>query len=488
MTVTFHDLPANFSGTVDLDASELGGSVTVGGLAAIARIGGFALPGSSGFASFTFDNGSIVNWNLAIYSGAFSGQQFAVLSADFPQSMPTDPAFCSNPFPSLSPPDVVALLCNPVQPPGIAAADGVGFYSEGARIGPTSGYSTAPGSWKGCIPNPNDVQLFAVGPISKDGKLTTMQAEFTPHDSNGNAIGLDALAIACGFDGFAWQQQVTALPVPNPFSAVANPGVPLLAPPSFYDPPPDGGYTYAPTPVDNTYPFYNFIGDRRPVPCTGQLARQDDNTLAMQDCPADPQLPKKGFIAFETNLVGIQLVDTPIEGSIQPAVPVQVLKTWTWTSNFNGTLFNAPSGTGGVQLLSVSPVDPKSGTGGVAITSIDGVAQTPPTVSCSASSTTLWPPNGRTVPVAVSGRTTAGTSAVGTTTFLVTDSQSSSQQNGILTPQSNGAFSFTVPLVASRAGNIKSGRQYTVAVTANDAIGNQGSCSAVVTVPHDQGN
>jgi VCBS repeat-containing protein len=91
------------------------------------------------------------------------------------------------------------------------------------------------------------------------------------------------------------------------------------------------------------------------------------------------------------------------------------------------------------------------------------------------------------MPITVSGQITAGTQASGTTTFLVTDSESASQQSGTITAQSNGTFSFNVPLAASRAGNIKSGRQYTITVTVNDAIGNQGSCSAVVTVPHDQG-
>ena len=41
-------------------------------------------------------------------------------------------------------------------------------------------------------------------------------------------------------------------------------------------------------------------------------------------------------------------------------------------------------------------------------------------------------------------------------------------------------------LTLSRAGTDKAGRQYTTTVTATDKIGNAGSCSAVVGVPHDQ--
>jgi hypothetical protein len=185
-------------------------------------------------------------------------------------------------------------------------------------------------------------------------------------------------------------------------------------------------------------------------------------------------------------LVGVIPGALPL--SQQEGQPGKTYYTWMWESNFTGNGAQGAPNAGGVQLLSLSPVDPNSGTGGVTITGMNGTAQTPPNVSCSASPKTLWPPNGNTVATTVSGQITKGTQATGTATFLVTDSQSSAQQNGTITTQPDGTFSFTVPLVSSRAGNIKSGRQYTIAVTANDAIGNQGSCSAVVTVPHDQGN
>jgi hypothetical protein len=339
-----------------------------------------------------------------------------------------------------------------------------------------------------CNVNPHDVVVFAGPPYSnrggKGGGPTTMNAQFTPRDTNGDPLGLDTVEKACGYVGFNWQQQITALPAPSPFAAAKKPSVPLVAPPQFYDPPP-GGYTggeYTDAPPHDSYPFY-YLPDEEAtlsVGCTGQFRIENDDTLAMQDCPFDTALTGDAKIAFMTSLVGV------LPGNM--AGPP--LKTWTWTSNFNGTAKDRGKNTGGVQLqtLSLFPVDPNSGNGGVVITSIDGVTQTPPSVSCFVTPNTLWPPNGSTVPITVSGQITAGTQASGTTTFLVTDSQSSAQQNGTVTPQSNGAFSFTVPLVSSRAGNIQSGRQYTIAVTANDSIGNQGSCSAVVTVPHDQGN
>ena len=52
---------------------------------------------------------------------------------------------------------------------------------------------------------------------------------------------------------------------------------------------------------------------------------------------------------------------------------------------------------------------------------------------------------------------------------------------------SNGSYTFTIQLQASRNGNDTDGRQYTITVSAQDNAGNKGSASTIVTVPHDQG-
>lgn len=62
------------------------------------------------------------------------------------------------------------------------------------------------------------------------------------------------------------------------------------------------------------------------------------------------------------------------------------------------------------------------------------------------------------------------------------------QQSGSIVADTNGTFTFAVPLMASRAGNVKPGRTYTITVVATDALGNQGTCSTKVLVPHDQGH
>jgi len=131
----------------------------------------------------------------------------------------------------------------------------------------------------------------------------------------------------------------------------------------------------------------------------------------------------------------------------------------------------------------IYPIVPGSGTGGVTITSVNGVEVTPPTINCAATPNTLWPPNGKPVSVTVSGNIVQGTSPVASegTTYAVID-------NGSFVLGGDGSYSFAVPLIAARNGNDQNGRTYTITVSATDGIGNAGSCSAVVTVPHDQGN
>lgn len=102
---------------------------------------------------------------------------------------------------------------------------------------------------------------------------------------------------------------------------------------------------------------------------------------------------------------------------------------------------------------------------------------------------TLWPPNGRLVPVTVSGTSTDEDSAVdeSTATYEVIDEYSSVQRRGEVTIASDSTYAFTIDLQASRNGNDADGRLYTIIVYAQDNAGNTGSADAYVTVPHDQG-
>lgn len=115
---------------------------------------------------------------------------------------------------------------------------------------------------------------------------------------------------------------------------------------------------------------------------------------------------------------------------------------------------------------------------------------TPPAVSVFANPSSLWPPNGKMVPVTISGTITDSLSGVDTSSaaFAVVDEYGQVQPSGPISLGSGGSYSFTVLLQASRNGNDKDGRKYTITVSAKDLAGNLGSAATIVTVPHDQGH
>jgi hypothetical protein len=86
------------------------------------------------------------------------------------------------------------------------------------------------------------------------------------------------------------------------------------------------------------------------------------------------------------------------------------------------------------------------------------------------------------------GGPTGGTSVnPNTAAYAVTDEYGQVQPSGSVTLKSDGSSTFTIQLQASRDGNDRDGRQYTITVKAPDNAGNSGSASTGVTVPHDQG-
>jgi hypothetical protein len=89
--------------------------------------------------------------------------------------------------------------------------------------------------------------------------------------------------------------------------------------------------------------------------------------------------------------------------------------------------------------------------------------------------------------VMVSGIITPGTAGLVASTYQVIDEYGQDQPSGSITPAANGNYSFNVPLIAARNGNDQDGRTYTITVSSRDSAANTGTCSTVVTVPHDQG-
>jgi hypothetical protein len=65
----------------------------------------------------------------------------------------------------------------------------------------------------------------------------------------------------------------------------------------------------------------------------------------------------------------------------------------------------------------------------------------------------------------------------------VTDEYGQVRPSGSVSLAPDGSYAFTVALQASRNGNDRDGRRYTIEVSATDQAGNQASLSATVTVP-----
>jgi uncharacterized repeat protein (TIGR01451 family) len=167
------------------------------------------------------------------------------------------------------------------------------------------------------------------------------------------------------------------------------------------------------------------------------------------------------------------------------AVTITIQATLSATAA-DGTLANTPSVTS-----DTSDPDTSNNSGSAASAIITAIAdKTPPAIAISANPLSLWPPNGNMVPVTVSGTITDADSGVnpGSGSFAVSDEYGTVQPAGSLPINPDGTYSFIVNLEASRHGNDKDGRQYTVTVFAKDNAGNLGSSSIVVSVPHDQGN
>jgi hypothetical protein len=145
----------------------------------------------------------------------------------------------------------------------------------------------------------------------------------------------------------------------------------------------------------------------------------------------------------------------------------------------------------GAQTAAISITDNAPGSPQSISLSGTSIDTTPPVISISANPSSLWPPNGKSVPVTISGIITDSGSGINPSTLACTvvDSEGLDQPAcSVGQLGAEGAYSFTVSLVASRDGNDKNGRTYTITVSARDYAGNPASVSTTVTVPHDQGN
>jgi hypothetical protein len=113
------------------------------------------------------------------------------------------------------------------------------------------------------------------------------------------------------------------------------------------------------------------------------------------------------------------------------------------------------------------------------------IETTPPVITTSVHPSILWPPNGRMVPVVISGTITDAGSGVDprTAIYEVQDEYGRVAPRGPVSLSAEGGYAFTVLLQASRRKYDSDGRQYTITVRAEDRSGNDASANVVVTVP-----
>jgi hypothetical protein len=259
---------------------------------------------------------------------------------------------------------------------------------------------------------------FLKGPIY-------MQAQFIAPNSS----TLPSYAASCGFAYLEWQQLITN----DPGGSTLRPNDPsmlpavnisptdgsLIAPPSYYDPPPSG---YVGSQI-NPYPFYYppppsifFNPGARctldinvyPFDCPIRfpyVVSSDFTTLSFLDAPADHALDPSvvvpttnpRFLAFKTTLVGVSGQANQGGVSCGPGSALYCTPLFSWSWKSTNTQFACPGilsyltglcSMGGVdQADGIYPIIPGNGDGGITITSINGV-QLPPAVLPSQVATT----------------------------------------------------------------------------------------------------
>lgn len=107
-----------------------------------------------------------------------------------------------------------------------------------------------------------------------------------------------------------------------------------------------------------------------------------------------------------------------------------------------------------------------------------------PEVIATATPTVLWPPNGKLVPVIVSGSVIpqANCTMPESIHFLVDDEYGELSTDVASVSLDDGTFEFLVDLEASRYGHDLDGRRYEIGIETAD----EGGTSVGVVVPHDQ--
>ncbi|HET6383807.1 MAG TPA: chitobiase/beta-hexosaminidase C-terminal domain-containing protein [Armatimonadota bacterium] len=209
---------------------------------------------------------------------------------------------------------------------------------------------------------------------------------------------------------------------------------------------------------------------------------QSDTSAPTTTASLDPGTPD-GKNGWYTTPVTVTLTATDPDGADDVAATHYTLDGGT-SASYSGPITVSGDAVHNLSFWSVDQAGNTETAHGLTI-KIDSA---PPVVTASATPTILWPPNGQLVNVTVSGTITDNLSGVNPSSgaFSAVDSYGEPQPGGTFAIASDGSYSFTVPLEASRLGEDKNGRAYTVVVQASDEAGVTGAGSVVISVPHDQ--
>jgi len=114
-----------------------------------------------------------------------------------------------------------------------------------------------------------------------------------------------------------------------------------------------------------------------------------------------------------------------------------------------------------------------------------------PTLQLSADPLQHWPPNNKLVPVRIFGTAFDLGNGIQSIHIDVVDEYDECEPTveDILPDEIiDGNWERTIELMASKKGNDKDGRKYTIIITATDTLGNAVTKEIEVIVSHDQGN
>ncbi|HEU0184326.1 MAG TPA: family 10 glycosylhydrolase [Blastocatellia bacterium] len=118
------------------------------------------------------------------------------------------------------------------------------------------------------------------------------------------------------------------------------------------------------------------------------------------------------------------------------------------------------------------------------------IDQTAPAISLSADPSVIWPPNGKSVPVTITGSGADAVSGLAAVSYVVTDEYGTPLAIPLRQLQTmsgvSAAWTDQLSVEARRDGEDLDGRVYQVVATITDVAGNTSTATVIIRVPHDQ--